>query len=106
MSALSQLNIGIVGACGRGKSFKAACDALEVVRIHAVCDVNVDELDAAKERLGADEAYTDYDTMLQKSELDAVIIGTPMQFHVPQSQGLRFLRDGGHGTAAALRGVP
>jgi hypothetical protein len=38
MSVLGQLNVGIVGACGRGKSFKAACDALDAVRIHAVCD--------------------------------------------------------------------
>ncbi|HUW58461.1 MAG TPA: Gfo/Idh/MocA family oxidoreductase [Planctomycetota bacterium] len=85
MGKLSQLNVGIAGACGRGQSFKTACDALEVVRIHAVCDVNTDELEAARERLGADEAFDDYDTMLEKSELDAVIIGTPMHFHVPQA---------------------
>jgi len=85
MSALEKLNVGIVGACGRGKSFKTACDALEVVRIHAVCDVNTDELDAARERLGAAEAYGDYGEMLERSELDAVIIGTPMHFHVPQA---------------------
>ncbi len=85
MSALERLNIGIVGACGRGASFKAACDALETVGIHAVCDVNAEGLDGAAERLGAEEKYTDYATMLEKSELDAVIIGTPMHFHVPQA---------------------
>jgi len=85
MSKGGKLNIGIAGACGRGASFKAACDALESVRIHAVCDVNRDGLDAAAERLGAAEKYTDYETMLEKSDLDAVIIGTPMQFHVPQA---------------------
>jgi len=82
---VKQLNIGIVGACGRGASFKTACDALDVVRIHAVCDTNIDELDAAKARLGVDEAYADYETMLEKSDLAAVIIGTPMPLHVPQS---------------------
>ncbi|HUV39071.1 MAG TPA: Gfo/Idh/MocA family oxidoreductase, partial [Planctomycetota bacterium] len=85
MGTLSQLNVGIAGACGRGRSFKTACDALEDVRIHAVCDVNTAELESARERLGADEAFDDYDTMLERSELDAVIIGTPMQFHVPQA---------------------
>ena len=84
MAALQQLNLGIVGACGRGKSFKTACDALDVVRIHAVCDVNAEQLGAARENLGADEAYDDYATMLEQSELDAVIIGTPMHLHVPQ----------------------
>ncbi|MDD4889464.1 MAG: GNAT family N-acetyltransferase [Phycisphaerae bacterium] len=85
MSALGTLNIGIVGACGRGKSFKSACDALDMVRVHAVCDTYVEGLDEAAARLGAAEKYADFETMLEKSELDAVIIGTPMQFHVPQA---------------------
>ncbi|NIA20564.1 MAG: GNAT family N-acetyltransferase [Anaerolineaceae bacterium] len=82
---LEGLNIGVIGACGRGASFKAACDALELVRIHAVCDINEDGLAGAAELLGAAESYTDYQAMLQKSDLDAVIIGTPMQLHVPQA---------------------
>lgn len=85
MRALQQLNLGIVGACGRGAGFKSACDALGQVSIHAVCDTNADTLAAARERLGAREQYTDYGEMLEKSELDAVIIGTPMPCHVPQA---------------------
>lgn len=81
----TKINLGIVGACGRGSSFKAACDAMGHVAIHAVCDTNEQELAAARERLGALEQYTDYATMLEKSELDAVIIGTPMHLHVPQA---------------------
>ena len=79
------LNLGIVGACGRGASFKAACDALPDVAIHAVCDVNAENLEAARERLGAREQYTDYSEMLESSDLDAVIIGTPMQCHAPMA---------------------
>ena len=82
---VNKLNLGIVGACGRGASFKAACDALGHVDIHAVCDTNETALGAVRERLGAREQYTDYATMLEKSELDAVIIGTPMHCHVPQA---------------------
>lgn len=85
MSKLTKLNIGIVGACGRGASFKSACDAIGTVRIQAVCDANGKDLPAAAARLGAAEQYTDYGEMLEKSELDAVIIGTPMPLHVPQS---------------------
>lgn len=81
----SKLNIGIVGACGRGASFKAACDALGHVEIRAVCDLNEQGLAATRERLGAKEQYTDYEEMLDKAGLDAVIIGTPMHLHVPQS---------------------
>ncbi len=85
MSKMNKLNLGIVGACGRGASFKDACDAMGHVAIHAVCDTNADALSAARERLGACEQYTAYEEMLDKSELDAIIIGTPMHFHVPMA---------------------
>lgn len=43
----TKLNLGIVGACGRGASFKAACDAMGHVAVHAVCDINAANLAAA-----------------------------------------------------------
>ncbi|HUU69289.1 MAG TPA: Gfo/Idh/MocA family oxidoreductase [Planctomycetota bacterium] len=86
MAVLEKFNVGIVGACGRGASFKTACDALGV-RVHAVSDVNAEALPDAAKRLGADEMFTDYGEMLEKSDLDAVIIGTPMPVHVPQAIG-------------------
>ena len=85
MSAMECLNVGIVGACGRGASFKLACDAIGGLRVRAVCDINQESLGAARERLGADEQYVDYEAMLEQAELDAVIVGTPMPLHVPQS---------------------
>jgi predicted dehydrogenase len=103
VSALERFNIGIVGACGRGKSFKTACDALEVVNIRAVCDVNEKELPAAQQRLGADEAWTDYSEMLEKSEVDAVILGTPMHLHVPQA--IEALAQGKHVLSEVPAGV-
>jgi predicted dehydrogenase len=82
---IEKLNIGIVGAVGRGKSFRTAFDAHPVTRIHAVCDVNEEKLPEAAELLGAEESYTDYEEMLEKSEVDAVVIGTPMPFHAPMA---------------------
>ncbi len=81
---MEKLNFGIVGACARGGSFKAGCDAVGV-NIKAVCDINIDELDAAANRLGADEKYTVYEEMLDKANIDAVIIGTPMHLHASQA---------------------
>jgi len=79
------MNIGIVGAAGRGSSFKTACEACENVKIHAVCDINEEKLTEAKENLGAAEQYTDYYEMLEKSDIQAVVIGSPMQFHAEQT---------------------
>jgi len=82
---LEKLNVGVVGAAGRGASFRAAFEAQPVARIHAVCDVRQDLLAEAAARLGADEMYTDFWQMLERSNVDAVVIGTPMQFHAPQA---------------------
>ncbi len=79
------IKLGIVGACGRGASFKSACEALEQVRIHAVCDINAEGLPQAAERLDAKGQYADYEDLLQDSGVDAVILGTPMPLHVPQA---------------------
>jgi predicted dehydrogenase len=85
MGVLNQLNVGVVGAAGRGASFRAAFDAHPVTRIHAVCDVNAEALGETAQRLGASETYIDYGEMLERSDVDAVVIGTPMQFHAPQA---------------------
>ena len=84
MSANSSLNIGIVGACGRGGSFRHVCAALGV-RVYAVCDIKVEALEQARTTLGADRAYADYAAMLADPNVDAVIVGTPMPLHAPQS---------------------
>ena len=80
-----RLRLGIVGACGRGRSFRAACEALENVAIHAVCDINAAALPQAARDLGASAQYVSYEEMLDQARPDAVIVGTPMPLHVPQS---------------------
>jgi predicted dehydrogenase len=84
-SPASKIQLGIVGACGRGGSFKAACDALHQFEIRAVCDTNAEKLPETAARLGAAESYTSFDDMLARSGVDAVVIGTPMPIHVPQA---------------------
>jgi predicted dehydrogenase len=85
MPILEKLNIGIIGAAGRGASFQAAFEAHPLARIHAVCDIQAAALSEAARRLGASEQYTDYESMLAQSEVDAVVIGSPMPYHAPQA---------------------
>jgi predicted dehydrogenase/GNAT superfamily N-acetyltransferase len=78
------IRVGIVGAGGRGGSFRDAFLA-NGARVQAVCDIREDAVKQAAHALGAEETYTDAQDMLDRSNLDAVVIGTPMEFHVPQS---------------------
>lgn len=84
MPVLQKLNVGLVGVGGRGGHFGPALAAAGA-RIHAVCDTRPDALENRREKLGAAEAYTDYAAMLDRSELDAVVIGTPQHLHARQA---------------------
>lgn len=80
-----KLKIGVVGAAGRGKAFRAPFDAHPATQIHAVCDINASALSEAAANLGAAQTYTDYEAMLDNSGVDAVVIGTPMHLHAQQA---------------------
>ncbi len=85
MTVLDKLNVGIVGAAGRGGNFFIAFDGHPHARIHALCDINPVALQRIAHESGVTETFVDYDEMLSQSELDAVILGTPMPFHAPQA---------------------
>ena len=85
MPALKQINLGIIGVAGRGGSFRASVAAIDSMRLHAVCDLNEQGLNKAASELGVEHKYTDYEQMLDKAGVDAVIVGTPMPLHVPQA---------------------
>ena len=84
MSEGDRFNVGIVGAAGRGGGFRAGLEANDA-RVAAVCDIREEELPACAERLGASETYTDYAEMIEKADLDAVVVGTPMPCHAEQA---------------------
>lgn len=82
---MGELTIGIVGTGGRGRSFKPLIDEREGVHVEAVCDVDPDALERGRRVHDAPVGYREYDAMLDEAGLDAVIIGTPVPYHVPQS---------------------
>jgi len=82
---MEKLKVGIVGAAGRPTAFLAAFRKSGKAVLAAACDLNQEALDKTLSGLDGVERYTDYIEMLEKANLDAVIVGTPMPLHVSQS---------------------
>lgn len=97
------IRLGIVGACGRGGSVRRVLGAFPELHVEAVCDVKAEALHEVALSLGSPREYTDSNAMLGDGGLDAVIIGTPMPLHVPQS--IAALRAGVHVLSEVPAGV-
>lgn len=82
---MERLKVGIVGAAGRGKSFFTPFIHNPRTQIEAICDIREEELRKTAEEIEVSGVYTDYEEMLEKSDLDIILIGTPMPLHVPQA---------------------
>ncbi|MDD6799278.1 MAG: Gfo/Idh/MocA family oxidoreductase [Firmicutes bacterium] len=80
------IKVGIVGA--RGFSVVGAMKAMpNDVEITAMCDLDETCLERAKNELNLadNQCFRIYDDMIEKADIDAVVISTPMQCHVPQA---------------------
>ena len=97
---MKTIKIGIAG--GRGLSTVMGLRAIEGVEITAACDLNEDNLKVIAEQTGATKTYRVFDDMLE-SDIDAVIIATPMQCHVPQA--IAALEAGKHVMSEVTAGV-
>lgn len=97
-----KLKIGIAGA--RGLSTVMGFNALEGVEITALCDLDEEVLDRGGDQLNIDKQhrYRIFDDMLE-SDIDAVVIATPMQCHVPQA--IAALEAGKHVMSEVTAGV-
>lgn len=85
MNRGEQLRVGIAGAAGRPSIFKQALADHPRATVAALCDITEERLRQAVAIFGPCPTYLSYETMLEEAELDAVIVGTPMQFHVRQA---------------------
>jgi len=78
----NKIGLGFIGQGGRGQGIAPGFLGAGEKAI-AVCDVWSDRAEAAKQRLGAVHAYTDFRELLARADIDAVVIATPEHWHVP-----------------------
>ena len=88
VSAADQINIGVIGVNGMGWTNARAAVKVPGVNLVAICDVDqnvtskrVGEL----AKMGIDQqkvkTYGDYRQILERKDIDAIIIGTPDHWH-------------------------
>ncbi len=78
------LSVGLVGVGGRCRFLAAALKKIPNVRVAAACDVGDRRLADAKALADSDAFFTkDYRELLDRGDLDAVLIATPDHWHSP-----------------------
>lgn len=77
-----RIRIGIIGMGDRGSSIIKVLNELPIFKVIACCDILDFRLKKGQESIqGNPTPYTDYQEMLKNSELEAVIISTPLHEH-------------------------
>lgn len=80
------VNIGCIGTGGRCRRLMTNLAGVPGTRITAVCDIWDEALDQARQIAGSDAFVTrDYHALLARSDVDAVLIGSPDHWHVPMT---------------------
>lgn len=74
------VKIAIIGCGAMGRAHLMSSRDSRLVEVVAACDVNLQAAEALAEIVGA-RAYDDVDVMLEKEEIDAVVIATPDNLH-------------------------
>jgi predicted dehydrogenase len=87
------VRLGVVGTGGRGQGLLAIALSFDGVEVPAVCDINAERLARASNLIVSrrgrkPEGYTgpeDYQKLVARDDLDAVIIATPWEWHTPMA---------------------
>lgn len=88
-TSMTPVRAGIIGIGGEGGVLLENCSPTHL-RISAVCDIFPDNLKRGLEIARAKhdpqaEGYTDYRRMLERRDLEAIIIATPLWMHEPMT---------------------
>ncbi|WP_409341452.1 Gfo/Idh/MocA family protein [Paenibacillus sp. MBLB4367] len=94
------IKVGIVGARGLS-TMKGFCSIPEA-EVVALCDLNEALLEKQAAKHGIPKTFRIFEDMLE-ADIDAVVIATPMQMHVPQT--LQALEAGKHVLSEVTAGV-
>jgi predicted dehydrogenase len=86
LGANDRINIGAIGTGGRCRMLMQTVVKIPGTRLNAVCDIYQGNLQKGRE-LSDPQAYAtgQYKALLERKDIDAVIIGAPDHWHVPMT---------------------
>src|SRR5689334_23384766 len=89
------IRLGLIGCGGRGRSLLEIFQKDPSCRFVALCDVDRGRLDETRASLSSSpDTYSDFRRLLDRKDIDAVVIATPDHWHViPALQALRSGKD-------------
>jgi predicted dehydrogenase len=94
-SANDKINIALIGAGGMGTQDTLTALSVPGIKLVAICDLYDGRLEEGKKKWGADIFTTrSYKEILNRKDVDAVIIGTPDHWH--QQISIDAMRAGKH----------
>ena len=82
VGANDRVNLGLVGAGGRGRLLMKLAAAIPNAELMGVCDLYPPQVSAAQQMAGPRcRAFNDFRKLLEQKDLDAVLIATPDHWH-------------------------
>lgn len=76
------IRLGVIGTGSRGQYLMSHLNLIPGIQLVAVCDDYQPNLDRGVEMTGGKaQAYTDYRNMLERNDIDGIIIATPLHLH-------------------------
>lgn len=93
-SNVKSVRVGVVGTGNRGRSLLGTMLKIDGVKIPALCDINLENLTAAQNIVveagqAKPEGYSKdeyaFQQLMDRDDLDAVIIATPWNWHTPMA---------------------
>jgi predicted dehydrogenase len=82
LAAHERVRLGVIGVGNRGDQLLSAFLQLPDADVVALCDIYRPYLDFAAKKIGSNpQTFTDYRRLLERKDLDAVVIATPDHWH-------------------------
>lgn len=81
LPANEQVSVAVIGCGGRGVGLLQSIRQEPRCRLSAVCDVDQKRAATAQKQFGPCEVYTDFRPILDRQDIDAVVLGTPDHWH-------------------------